>query len=420
MTELTVLAARSAKPRDAMYRLAAGKGLYLQVMPNGAKYWRLKYRHLKKQPKMISLGVFPQVGLADARTERDRLRLLVDAGIDPSTQRRADRLARELATENSFEAIGRAWFAEKKGSWVESYARGVISRLENNVFPWIGTFPITEVTAPQILITMRRIHERGATETAHRTRNYLSEIFRFAIRNGLAVHDPAADVAGAIPAAETVHFPTLTEPSDIGGLLRAIDGYRGTHITRYALKLSPLVFTRPGELRYAEWCEVDLANGVWTVPGVRLKMRKAKKAKAEPHIVPLSKQAIQLLKELHALTGAGRLLFPGERSSDRPMSENTVNAALHTLGYKGKIVAHGFRHMASTALNEAGWDEDAIERQLAHKDRNRIRGIYNKAKYLTERRQMMQAWSDYLDRLRQDDGATKMRRTSKGKKAAAM
>ena len=418
MTELTVLAARNAKPRDTMYRLAAGKGLYLQVMPNGAKYWRLKYRHLKKQPKMISLGVFPQVGLAEARTERDRLRQLIGTGIDPSTQRRADRLARELATENNFEAVGRAWFAEKKSSWVDSYARGVISRLENNVFPWIGALPITEVTAPQILITMQRIHERGATETAHRTRNYLSEIFRFAIRSGLAERDPAADVVGAIPAAETAHFPTLTEPSDIGGLLRAIDGYRGTYITRYALKLSPLLFTRPGELRYAEWCEIDLASGVWTVPGVRLKMRKAKKAKAEPHVVPLSRQAVQLLKELHALTGAGRFLFPGERSSDRPMSENTVNAALHTLGYKGKIVAHGFRHMASTALNEAGWDKDAIERQLAHKDKDHVRGIYNKAKYAAERRQMMQAWSDYLDRLRLGDEAM-MRRTSRSKKATA-
>ncbi|SFR94399.1 Integrase [Dyella sp. OK004] len=419
MTELTALAARNAKPRDAMYRLAAGKGLYLQVMPNGAKYWRLKYRHLKKQPKMISLGVFPQVGLAEARAERDRLRQLINTGIDPSTQRRADRLARELATENSLEAIARAWFTEKRSSWVESYARGVISRLENNVFPWLGALPITEVIAPQILTTMQRIHERGATETAHRTRNYLSEVFRFAIRNGFAERDPAADVVGAIPAAETVHFPTLTEPSDIGGLLRAIDGYRGTHITRYALKLSPLVFTRPGELRYAEWREIDLAHGVWTVPGMRLKMRKAKKAKAEPHVVPLSKQATQLLKELHELTGAGRYLFPGERSSDRPMSENTVNAALHALGYKGQIVAHGFRHMASTALNEAGWDKDAIERQLAHKDRNRIRGIYNKAQYITERRQMMQAWSDYLDRLRLGDGSAEMRRMRESKKADA-
>ena len=400
MTELTVLAARNAKPRDTMYRLAAGKGLYLQVMPNGAKYWRLKYRHLKKQPKMISLGVFPEVSLADARAERDRLRQLIATGIDPSTQRRVDRLARELASENSLEVVARAWFAQKSSDWVPSYSRGVLSRLENNVFPWLGKIPISEVTPPQILTVMQRIHERGATETAHRTRNYLSEIFRFAIRQGLAERDPAADVVGAIPQAETTHFPTLTDPVQIGQLLRAIDGYHGTYVTRYALKLAPLVFTRPGEMRYAEWSEVDLSRAVWTVPGARLKMRKAKKAKAEPHIVPLSRQAVQLLRELHALTGAGRYLFPGERSALRPMSENTINAALHALGYKGQIVTHGFRHMASTALNEAGWDEDAIERQLAHKDRNRVRGIYNKAQYLAERRKMMQAWADYLDRLR--------------------
>lgn len=403
MTELTALAARNAKPRDTMYRLAAGKGLYLQVMPNGAKYWRLKYRHLKKQPKMISLGVFPEVSLADARVERDRLRQLIASGIDPSTQRRVDRLARELASENSLEAVARAWFTQKSNDWVPSYSRGVLSRLENNVFPWLGKIPISEVTPPQILTVMQRIHERGATETAHRTRNYLSEIFRFAIRQSLAERDPAADVIGAIPQAETTHFPTLTDPVRIGELLRAIDGYRGTYITRYALKLAPLVFTRPGEMRYAEWSEIDLSRSVWTVPGTRLKMRKAKKAKAEPHVVPLSRQAVQLLRELHALTGTGRFLFPGERSALRPMSENTVNGALHALGYKGLIVTHGFRHMASTALNEAGWAEDAIERQLAHKDKNRVRGIYNKAQYMAERRRMMQAWADYLDKLRGDD-----------------
>lgn len=402
MTELTALAARNAKPKDTMYRLAAGKGLYLQVMPNGAKYWRLKYRHLKKQPKMISLGVFPDVSLADARVERDRLRQLIASGIDPSTQRRVDRLARELASENSLEAVARAWFAQKSNDWVPSYSRGVLSRLENNVFPWLGKIPISEVTPPQILTVMQRIHERGATETAHRTRNYLSEIFRFAIRQGVAERDPAADVIGAIPQAETAHFPTLTDPAQIGELLRAIDGYRGTYITRYALKLAPLVFTRPGEMRYAEWSEIDLSRAVWTVPGTRLKMRKAKKAKAEPHVVPLSHQAVQLLRELHALSGAGRFLFPGERSALRPMSENTVNGALHALGYKGLIVTHGFRHMASTALNEAGWAEDAIERQLAHKDKNRVRGIYNKAQYMAERRRMMQAWADYLDKLRGD------------------
>lgn len=408
MADLTAVAARNAKPREKAYRLAAGAGLYLQVMPTGAKYWRLKYR-FGKAPKMIGLGVFPAVSLAEARVARDEARTLLASGIDPSTQRRVDKLQRAVAIENSLEAVARAWFAEREGEWVDTYARTVMQRLELNIFPWLGALPVTDVTPQQILAALQQIHARGATETAHRTRQYLSDIFRWAIVNNKAERDPAADVKGAIPPAAGGSFPTLTDPDRIGELLRAIDGYRGTFVTRAALKLAPLLFTRPGELRKAEWSEFDLVKGDWTVPGTRLKMRKAKKAKAQPHIVPLSRQALAILHHLQPLTGAGRYVFPGERTATRPMSDNTLNAALHALGFKGEIVTHGFRHMASTALNEAGWSEDAIERQLAHKDKNRVRGIYNLAKYIAERRRMMQAWADYLDGLRSPTAAVPLR-----------
>lgn len=410
MAELTAVAARNAKPRESAYRLAAGKGLVLQVMPSGAKYWRFRYRFASKE-KMIGLGVFPHVSLAEAREARDAARRLLASGVDPSTQRRVDRLRREVAVGNTFEACARTWYREHapgedmagkalEGRWVEKYASKVIGRLENHVFPWIGALPITEVTSGQLLQVLQRIVDKGAVESAHRVLNYMNEIFRWALRAGKAKHNVAADVAGALPSAVSRSFPTLKDPQAIGELLRAIDGYRGTYVTRYALKLAPLVFTRPSEMRLAEWTEFDLDRAEWMVPPARLKMRQALKATAEAHVVPLSRQAVALLRELRPLSGAGRYLFPGARSALRPMSDNTLNAALHRLGFKDQLVVHGLRHMASTALNEAGWDEDAIERQLAHKDKNRVRGIYNKAEYLAERRKMMQAWADYLDRLR--------------------
>lgn len=399
MAELTVVAARNARPLDKAYRLAAGKGLYLQVMPNGAKYWRQKYRFAGIQ-KLLAHGVFPEVSLADARAARDAARQLLASGVDPGTQRRIDRLSRDAHASNSLETLARLWHAEKSNEWVDTYTVKVLRRLEMHVFPWLGMLPIKDVTAPMILATMRRIHDSGTTETAHRTRNYLSQIFRWAIVRGKADRDPAADLVGAIPASAGRSFPTITEPSRIGELLRAVDVYRGSYVTRFALKMAPLVFTRPGELRLAEWVEFDLDKAEWSVPAMRLKMRKAKKATAEAHVVPLSRQVLALLQELRPLSGSGRYVFPGERTASRPMSENTINSAFARMGFKGEIVAHGLRHMASTALNEKGWSADAIERQLAHQDLNRIRGIYNKAQYLEERRQMMQAWADYLDELR--------------------
>jgi integrase len=399
MAELTAVAARNAQPREKMYRLAAGKGLYLQVMPNGAKYWRLKYR-LAQKAKMIGLGVFPEMTLAAARDARDEARRLLARGVDPSTVRKVEKVKRRVAVDDNFEACARAWFAGKSPRWVDTYAEKVIRRLEMYVFPHIGSLPIAEVETWQLMDVLDRVVKAGTVDTAHRILTYLVDIYRWAKRAGKVKHNLAADLEGSLPPVVSSNFPTITEPAQIGEFLRAIDGYTGLIVTKLALKLAPLVFTRPGEMRKAQWKEFDLGGALWTIPPERLKMPKARKATAEPHVVPLSRQAVEILRELWRYTGACEFVFPGARSTKRPMSDNTLNAALHRLGYKDEIVVHGFRHMASTALNEAGWDHDAIERQLAHKDRNKIRATYNKAKYLEERRQMMQAWADYLDELR--------------------
>ncbi|WNL46517.1 tyrosine-type recombinase/integrase [Dyella sp. BiH032] len=396
MAELTAVAARNAKPREKMYRLAAGKGLYLQVMPNGSKYWRLKYR-LAQKPKMIGLGVFPEMTLAAARDARDDARRLLASGVDPSTARRVDKVKREVEVENTFEACARAWFARKSTGWVETYSCKVIRRLEMYVFPRIGYMPIADIESWQLVDVLDRA---GSADTAHRILTYLMDIYRWAKRAGKAKFNMAADLQGSLPSIVRSQYPHITDPERIGEFLRAVDGYRGLTVTKLALKFAPLVFTRPGEMRMATWSEFDLDKGLWVIPAERMKMRKALKAVAEPHVVPLSRQAVDILKELHRYTGSCQYAFPGARSTKRPMSNNTLNAALHNLGYKDEIVVHGLRHMASTALNEAGWKEDAVERQLAHKDKNKIRGTYNKAKYLEERSQMMQAWADYLDGLR--------------------
>lgn len=402
MADLTAVAVRNARPRETMYRLAAGKGLYLQVMTTGARYWRLKYRFAGVS-RMLGLGVYPDVSLADAREARDVARKLLASGVDPSLHRRVEKLAKASAKDNSLEAVCRAWFADRESTWVPSYARGVKRRLETGLYPWLGKLPIADVTSGMLLECLQRIVDRGAVETAHRTLNYLGDIYRMAARKNLVRHNVAADLEGALPAAVGSHFPTIIEPARIGELLRAIDGYAGTYLTRYALQLSPLVFTRPGELRKAKWGEFDLDGCAWVMPGARLKMATAKKAVAEPHVVPLSRQAVAILRQLQPLAhgdGTGYVL-PSERDPRRPISDNTLNAALHRLGYKGIIVTHGFRHMASTVLNEIGQCRpDVIEAQLAHKDKNAIRGVYNQAKYLKERLPMMQAWADYLDHVR--------------------
>ena len=399
---LTAIAAAQAKPRAKKYKLAAGGGLYLEVMPNGSKYWRLKYRHAGAE-KRIALGVFPEVSLVDARRRRDDARGQMREGIDPAAQRKAVKLATVLTAETSFGAVAREWLETRAAEWMPTQLLKVTRWLELHVFPWIGAQPIAELEPPEVLAMLRRIVKRGTINTAGRVRETVSAIFRFAIATGRAKRDAAADLRDALPRSTAQHFGAITDAKKLGELLRAIEGFQGHPCTLAALRLAPLLFQRPGELRGMEWNELDFEAAEWRIPASRRKLRKATKEnpRTPPHIVPLSSHAIAILRDLHALTGSGRFVFPGIRDGRRPMSNNTVNAALRRLGYTTEeVTGHGFRHTASTMLNELGWNPDAIERQLSHKDRDSIRGTYNLAEYMAERRKMMRAWANHLDGLR--------------------
>jgi len=344
--------------------------------------------------------------LKQARERRDDARKLLANGIDPSERRKATKTAATDRAANSFEAIAREWFASFSKAWAKSHADKVIHRLDLNVFPWLGGRPIAEIAASELLAVLRRIESRGAIETAHRTKQACSQVFRYAVATGRAERDPSADLRGALAPAKERHHPSVKDPTAIGALLRALDGYTGSPVTKCALQLAPLTFTRPGELRQAEWTEINLDGAEWRIPAERMKMRS-------PHIVPLSMQAVAVLRELHPITGRNKYVFPGARTNGRPMSENTVNAALRRLGYsKDEMTGHGFRSIASTQLNEQGWNRVAIERQLAHAERDDVRAAYNFAEHLPERRRMMQAWADYLDGLRSGAKATPIKRTA--------
>lgn len=389
---LTAVAIRNAKPSTKPQRLYDGGGLYLEIAPNGSRYWRMKYRHVGKE-KRIAFGVYPEVSLSEARAKRDAARAAIREGRDPSAERRADRLRAVLSAETTFEAIGREWLAKQKPKLAGSTYAKSEWMLVDNVFPWLGSRPIAEIEAPELLAVLRRIEARGAHETAHRTKEKCGQVFRYAIATGRASRDPSADLRGALSPIVRTSRAAITDPGLMGDLLRALDGYTGQFATRCALRLAPLLFVRPGELRHAEWSEVDLDAAVWRIPARKMKMREA-------HTVPLSAQAVAILAELKPLTGRGRYLFPSLRTPAEPMSENTVNAALRRLGYdKDTMTGHGFRAMASTRLNEMGWPPDVIERQLAHAERNKVRAAYNRAQYMAERRSMMQSWADYLDGL---------------------
>ncbi len=384
---------QNATAQRKTVRLFDGRGLYLEIAPTGSRWWRFKYRFAGKE-KRISLGVYPDVGLKKARDRRDEMRKLVADGIDPSAARKQQKLMALDDAANTFEAIAREWFEKHSANWEASYSVKLLARLEANVFPWLGGRPIRDIKAPELLSVMRRVESRGVLETAHRLMNYCGNIYRYAVATGRAERDISSDLRGALPPSTLQHHASVTDPEGVAALLRAIDGYRGSNVTRYALQLAPLVFVRPGELRKAEWSEIDLEAGEWRIPPGRMKMKTK-------HIVPLSSQAVAILRALQPLTGKGHYVFPGARSRERCMSENTVNGALRRLGWSGsEMTGHGFRSMASTLLNEQGWNRDAIERQLAHTERNSIRAAYNYAEHLPERRRMMQAWSDYLDTLK--------------------
>lgn len=411
---LSNIQVEKAKAREKDWKLFDEKGLYLLVKTTGHKWWRFKYRFgarsegkAGKAEKVLALGVYPDVSLKRAREKRDTARQLVADGIDPGQQRKADEQAQRHAHLNTFEALAREWLARQ--TWGESHGARNLRRLEQHVFPWIGAVAVTVVTRPDLREVLQRIERTGHIETAYRVLQLCSGIFEYAIAEEICKHSPCIGLSKTLPARPTRHHASITNPKEVGELLRAIEGFSGTFTVACALRIAPLLFVRPGELRKADWSEFDLdgAHPQWRIPAARMKMR-------EQHIVPLAKQAVAILRELHPLTGPTGYVFPSVRNWSRPMSENTLNAALRRLGYdKETMTAHGFRSLASSILNEQHWNKDAIERQLAHGERDKIRAAYNHADYLSERRTMMQAWADYLDGLRAGGSVVSIRRIVK-------
>jgi integrase len=380
---------RAAKPREKPYKLTDGQGLVLLVSPTGARLWRLRYTFAGREG-MISVGSYPATSLKEARERRDAARKQVEAGLNPSSIR-ADARERRNVT---FEVIAKEWLARQP--FTEKTRAKAEWMIDSLVVPHIGSRPINDLTAPEILAVLRRIETRGRLDTCHRTKWRIGQVIRYAVATGRALRDPTGDLRGALNSPKTVSRSAITAPRRFGELLLAIDEYRGQGNTWAALRLAPLVFVRPGELRAAEWEEFTLEgeNPEWRIAAERMKMK-------EEHIVPLSRQAVGILKELQAFTGRGTFLFPSLRTSQRPISDNTLNAALRRLGFsKDEMTTHGFRATASTMLNESGVAPDLIELQLAHAERNKVRAAYNRAQRLAERRQMMQRWADCLDELR--------------------
>ena len=383
-------------PADSPVKLFDGGGLYLLLNPpkreprrQGGAYWRLKYR-ISGVEKLLSLGVYPEVTLAKARDRRDAARDLIGDGRDPSIERKTERASQREATSNTFKGTATEWLA-MHGRWAQSYRRTVVGRLDRHVYPEIGDEPIGAITGPRMLEVLKKIERHGIPETAHRVRADVDRIFRYGIRTFRAQVNPTPHPEVLQPR-ETKPFASIKKPAAIAGLIRSIRGYHGSPTVKHSLELAPLVFVRPGELRQAEWAEIDLERRLWTIAAERMKSRLR-------HLVPLSQQAVEILKAQRDVSGKGRFVFPSVRHRDQGMSNNTILAALRTLGYTGdEMTGHGFRHMASTVLHESGeFDSLVVERQLAHVDSNAIRGIYNAAEYLTERTRMMQWWADWLD-----------------------
>lgn len=408
---LTDMEVKKAKATDKPVKLTDGGGLFLLVQPNGAKYWRLAYRFAGKQ-KTLALGVYPDVPLVGywhdpktkkvwvkgAREQREDARKLLANDTDPGAVKQAQKAAKGEQVANSFEAIAREWFVRHSPNWKENHSSKIIARLENDVFPWIGARPIDEIAAPALLAAIRRIESRGALETAHRALACCGQVFRYAVATGRAERDPTGDLRGALPPVKKEkHFAAITEPKKVGELMRDIEGYQGSYIVKGAFKLSPLLFVRPGELRKMEWAELELDKAEWIIPADKMKM-------GVTHIVPLAKQAVEILREIQPLTGRGKYVFPGERDHDRPMSDNAIRSALRRMGWANdEMTPHGFRAMASTILDNMGYKQEWLERQLAHEEPNKIKAAYKREAwrmYLPERTAMMQQWADYLDKLK--------------------
>ena len=389
---LTDSAVRAAKPREKSYKLADGHGMYLEVMPNGSKYWRLKYRVDGKE-KRVALGVYPAVSLLAARKARDEVKGQLRAGLDPSHEKKRVKLQRSLDRENSFEPIAREWHEKRRDAWSERHADRIMKLLERELFPVLGGRPIAGISAPELLEVIRKIEARDAIELAHKAIQATSQIFRYAIATGRAERDPAPDLRGALKTRTVVHMKRVSE-AELPELMQKINAYEGDFQTRLALQFMALTFVRTSELRFAEWSEIDEKKKEWKIPAEKMKMRS-------PHIVPLSKQALEVVEKLRELNGGGQFLFPSRSSTKKPMSENTILYALYRMGYHSRMTGHGFRGLASTILNEHSFNRDWIERQLAHSERDGVRAAYNHAEYLPERRKMMQWWGDYL-RIRTD------------------
>ncbi|SFI70752.1 integrase arm-type DNA-binding domain-containing protein [Nitrosomonas sp. Nm34] len=391
---LTDTAIRNAKPGVKPIKLFDERGLFLIVTPTGGKWWRFRFKFDGKE-KLLSLGTYPDISLKDARYRRDEARKLLVNGVDPSANRKAMKSARIDRAANSFEIVGREWFSKYSPTWASNHGDRIIRRFERDIFPWIGGRPIAEITAPELLSVIRRIEDRGALETAHRALGNCGQVFRYAIATGRADRDPSGDLRGALPPVKGTHFAATTEPKRVAEILRVMDGYEGTLTVRCALRLAPLVFVRPGELRNAQWADIDIKAAEW-----RYTVTKTN----TPHIVPLSSQAIAILQELQPLTGSSRFVFPSARSFSRPMSDNAILAAMRRLGIdKEEMSGHGFRAVARTILDEVlGIRPDFIEHQLAHAVRDPNGRAYNRTAHLPERKIMMQQWADYLDKLKAD------------------
>jgi integrase len=396
---LTDVEIRQAKPRGKEWKLTDGNGLYILVRPSGSKLWRFKYRSAGRERKLC-FGAFPEVGLKEARLRRDEARVEIGRGGDPARRIREEKIEAKIRAGDTFETVAEEYIAKCEA---EGYATTTLQKLN-----WflkllrrdIGRRPIAEITPHEMLAALKKIERGGHRESARRARSFASRVFRYAVATLRAERDPSEPLRGALVAPVPRHYPAITDPTALGGLLRAIDEYEGTYTTRFALRIAPHVFVRPGELRHAEWDEIDLEGAVWRIPAGKMKSRR-------PHAVPLSSQVVELFKQLGEIEGTSAYVFPALHSRKRPMSENTINGALRRMGFSGdEMTAHGLRATASTLLNESGlWSHDAIERALAHKDQNAVRGIYHRGAHWDERVRMAQWWSDYLDELKvQSDG----------------
>lgn len=382
---LTELQIKAAKAKNKPYNLYDSGGLYIQISLSGSKLWRLKY-YFRGKEKRCGLGKWPNVSLKEARLKRDEMRLALEKGENPQQGKHAP-------VVGTFRNLAEDWKSRKATEWSANHLRTVIQRLERYIYPILGDMPPGEISPQQVLLLVRGLEDRGAVETAHRVLGICSLVFRYGVILGVVGSDPCRDLKGALRQRQAVSFPAITDPVEVGALMRGIDAYTGSPVVRFALEFSALTFCRPGEIRQAEWGEFDFDRALWTIPAEKMKLRKA-------HLVPLSRQALQVMGGVKLFTASSRFVFPSSRTFERPMSEATVTAALAGMGYKGRMTAHGFRAMASTLLNERGHRHDVIEAQLAHAGYDKIRAVYNRAEYMEERRQLMQDWADYLDELR--------------------